>query len=91
MVKVIMKEQKRIRLEELREGLQAHLHYQDPDFAFEVLLYGWCKNRHHKTNWLSDVKRRGWLTLVMARDFADYCGYKETLSKVVNERKNLVI
>lgn len=75
MVSCIMKEEKRIRLEELRERLQSRIHYQDPDFAFEVLLYGWCKKRHHRTNWLCDVKRRGWLTLSSARDFASYCGY----------------
>ena len=74
MVTPAMKPQKRIRIEELRERLQNRIHYQDPDFALEVLLYGWCKNRHHSTNWLSDVKRRGWMTLVTARDFADYCG-----------------
>ena len=70
-----MKEEKRICLDYLRERQQSRIHYQDPDFAFEVLLYGWCKKRKHSTNWLSDVKRRGWLTLAMARDFADYCGY----------------
>jgi hypothetical protein len=51
------------------------MHYSHPDFAFEVLLYGWCKHRRHSTNWLCDVRRRGWLTLASARDFADYCGY----------------
>jgi len=70
-----MKVEKRISLDMLRERLQSRLHYQNPAFAFEVLLYGWCKKRQHSTNWLSDVKRRGWLTLSMARDFADYCGY----------------
>jgi hypothetical protein len=70
-----MKVEKRISLDTLRERLQSRLHYQYPVFAFEVLLYGWCKKRQHSTNWLSDVKRRGWLTLSMARDFADYCGY----------------
>ena len=44
------------------------------DFAMEVLLYGWCKKKKHNLNWLSDVKRRGWLSLELARDFAEYCG-----------------
>ena len=70
-----MKTEKRIGLELIRERLQNRMNYRYPDFALEVLLYGWCKKRQHSTNWLSDVKRRGWLTLSMARDFADYCGY----------------
>ena len=70
-----MKTEKRISLELIRARLQNRMNYRYPDFALEVLLYGWCKKRQHSTNWLSDVKRRGWLTLSMARDFADYCGY----------------
>ena len=70
-----MKTEKRISLELIRDRLQNRMNYRYPDFALEVLLYGWCKKRQHSTNWLSDVKRRGWLTLSMARDFADYCGY----------------
>ncbi|MBQ4394745.1 MAG: hypothetical protein II825_05545 [Paludibacteraceae bacterium] len=71
-----MKKQQNIRLTILRERLQSRLYYDDPDFAFEVLLYGWCKHRGHSTNWLSDVKRRGWLSIAMARDFETYCGYQ---------------
>ena len=71
-----MKVENRIGLDTIREQLQTMICYQDPEWAFEVLLYGWCKNRGHSTNWLSDVKRRGWLTVALARDFADYCGYK---------------
>ncbi|MBQ8705722.1 MAG: hypothetical protein IJ548_05465 [Paludibacteraceae bacterium] len=71
-----MKKEKRISLSELQGSLQKHLHYDDPDFAFTVLLYGWCKKMHHSTNWLSDVKSRGWMSLEMARDFAQYCGYE---------------
>jgi hypothetical protein len=70
-----MKQQQKITLDRLRDRLQARMHYRHPDFAFEVLLYGWCKHRRHSTNWLCDVRRRGWLTLASARDFADYCGY----------------
>ena len=70
-----MKNQKKIKLADLRERLQSRLHYDDPEYAFGVLLYGWCKHRKHRTNWLSDVKRRGWISLTMARDFATYCGY----------------
>ena len=70
-----MKQQEKIELQALCDRLQSRMNYRYPDFAFEVLLYGWGKKRHHSTNWLSDVKRRGWLSLSMARDFADYCGY----------------
>lgn len=70
-----MVKQQKISLDDLRDRLQSRMNYDHPDFAFEVLIYGWCKKRRHRTNWLSDVKRRGWLSLAMARDFADYCGY----------------
>lgn len=70
-----MKQQPKITLTQLSERLQNRMNYDRPDFAFDVLLYGWCKHRRHTTNWLSDVKRRGWMNLEMARDFAAYCGY----------------
>ena len=66
---------KRIELTYVRDRLQARMNYRNPDIAFNVLLYGWCKKRHHNKNWLSNMKRRGWMTLDMARDFAHYCGY----------------
>ena len=71
-----MKKEQKIQLSFLKEQLQSRMSYRNPDFAFGVLLYGWCKHRKHRTNWLSDVKRRGWLSLAMARDFAAYCGYE---------------
>jgi len=70
-----MKKEQKILLALLKERLQSRMFYRHPDFAFDVLLYGWCKHRKHTVNWLSDVKRRGWITLTMARDFANYCGY----------------
>ena len=70
-----MEKTKKIPLTLVRDRLQARMNYQYPDFAFDVLLYGWCKKRHHHRNWLVNVKRRGWLSLSMARDFAHYCGY----------------
>ena len=70
-----MKTKQKIPLSFLRDRLQSRMNYRYPDFAFDVLLYGWCKHRKHNKNWLSNVKHRGWMTLHMARDFADYCGY----------------
>lgn len=70
-----MRQGEKIELSLLLKRLQNRLNYRHPDFAFDVLLYGWCKKEGHSTNWLSDMKRRGWLSLAMARDFADYCGY----------------
>ena len=71
-----MKKEQKIQLSFLKERLQSRMSYRNPDFAFDVLLYGWCKHRKHRTNWLSDVKRRGWISLTMACDFAAYCGYE---------------
>ena len=70
-----MKQQQRIELTYLCERLQSRMNYQYPECAFNTLLYSWCKKSGHTTNWLSDVKRRGWMSLEMARDFARYCGY----------------
>ena len=70
-----MKQKQRIELTVIRDRLQSRMNYRYPDCAFKTLLYSWCKKRGHTTNWLSDVKRRGWMSLEMARDFADYCGY----------------
>jgi len=70
-----MRQGEKIELSVLLERLQNRLNYCHPEFAFDVLLYGWCKKRGHSTNWLSDMKRRGWMSLSMARDFASYCGY----------------
>lgn len=70
-----MREEEKIRLAEVCERLQKQMEYEDPWHAMEVLLYGWCKNRRHSANWLSDMKRRGWMSRDMARDFAQYCGY----------------
>ncbi len=67
--------QQRVELSCLCARLQSRMNYQNPEFAFDVLLYGWAKSRKHHRNWLSDVKRRNWMTLPMARDFAHYCGY----------------
>ena len=72
---MFMEKTQKIPLETVLARLQARMNYKHPEFAFEVLLYGWCKNRKHSKNWLSDVKRRGWISLPMARDFAHYCGY----------------
>ena len=70
-----MKQKQRIELTVIRDRLQSRMNYRYPDCTFQTLLYSWCKKRRHTTNWLSDVKRRGWMSLEMARDFADYCGY----------------
>ena len=66
---------KKVALTYILERLQSRMHYAHPEFAFDVLLYGWCRYRKHNKNWLSNVKHRGWMTLDMARDFAHYCGY----------------
>ena len=70
-----MRVENKIRLDVLRERLQSRVRYTNPGWAMEVLLYGWCKKRGHSTNWLCDMKRRGWMSLASARDFANYCGY----------------
>ena len=70
-----MRASKKIPLDALCARLQSRMQYKNAEWALDVLLYGWCKKKHHSSNWLSDMKRRGWLSLAMARDFAEYCGY----------------
>ena len=65
-----------IRLTTIKGQLQAKMHYDDPDKAFDILLYGWFKKRY-KTHDAAVIKRlilkRGWMTEKQADNFTDYC------------------
>jgi hypothetical protein len=66
----------KVQLEDMKKNLQAQLHYKNPDYAFDILLYGWAKKTKRAANWLSLIKKRGWVSLNMALEIQHYCGYK---------------
>ncbi|MBR4564971.1 MAG: hypothetical protein IKO26_11020 [Paludibacteraceae bacterium] len=62
----------------LRDNLQRIEHYDNPDRAFETLLYGFYKKRYGVCAANSAAQRtlkRGCLTVRMAKLFARYVGY----------------
>ena len=73
-----MKEEEKVLLTDMKERLQAQLHYDDPDRAFDALLCGWAKHYQHGTQWLSAVKKRNWIFMSYARQLESYCGYTMT-------------
>ena len=69
-----MRDNQKIALNEMRNRLQARLHYAHPESAFDALLYGY--ERHSKRiGWARNVRYKGWLSPQIAREFAQYCGY----------------
>lgn len=68
-----MNEDKKVILSDMLSRLQDYQHYENPHQAFEIILYGWAKQTHHGTQWLSAVKRRDWLSYAHAVSFAKYC------------------
>ena len=73
-----MNQNNRVFLSDMKARLQERMHYENPDAAFDALLYGWAKKFHHGTQWLSMVKKRNWVFVTFAEQFEAYCGYKIT-------------
>ena len=69
------KKNKGVSLELLRERLQARMHYEDPEEAFDALLFGFSRFKKYSSGWKSDVKAAGCMSTKLARDFAIYVGY----------------
>ena len=62
----------------LRDNLQRIEHYDNPDEAFDTLLYGFYKKRYGVCAASQAAQRtiqRGFLTVRMAQLFAHYVGY----------------
>lgn len=70
-----MKEEKKIPLDSLRDNLQARMHYKNPDYALKVLLICFARKRKYFSGWAGSVKKKGWMSPYVARQFAEYCGY----------------
>ena len=70
-----MKEDKKIPVNELFERLQQQMNYEEPEKAFDTLLYSWNKHRGASSASLASIKQRGTMATTLARSFAEYCGY----------------
>ena len=70
-----MNPKRRVALWVLRERLQAIQHYDDPNEAFDILLYGFYKHMHFPRHWRANVLRMGYMSTLVAHEFALYCGY----------------
>lgn len=62
-------------LADMRDRLQAIQHYDNPEKAFDWLLYGYMKHTGRSTAWKCQVVKRGCMSYSFAKDFANYCGY----------------
>ena len=66
-----------IKLTTIKRQLQSRMHYDDPDEAMEVLLYGFGKwlerNKAGTRARITEAKKRGWMTEKQADMFTEYC------------------
>ena len=69
------KKNKGVSLDLLRKRLQARMHYEDPDEAFDALLFGFSRFKKYSYGWRYDVKAAGYMSAKLASDFAIYVGY----------------
>ena len=63
----------KIALSDLLSNLQELMHYTAPHVAFSALLYGWRVYRGHTTEWLHELRKRNFISIHLAEDFARYC------------------
>lgn len=64
-----------VRLTDMRDRLQAIQHYDNPDEAFDILLYSFAKHEELEKDWKCRVIRTGHMSYFFATKFAEYCGY----------------
>ena len=67
----------KISLDAMCKKLQAIEHYDDPEKAFNNLLFGYAKSRHYPPEWTSRARKKGWLEVNEALRFAKYCLHKD--------------
>ncbi len=60
---------------DMKQRLQSIMHYDNPDEAFNILLYGYGNYAHHAPSWRYGVIKAGYLSAYIAHDFAIYVGY----------------
>ena len=70
-----MSKKKMVPLVVLKERLQDIEHYDNPESAFETLLFAFGKKMKLTFAWKDAVLRKGTMTLEKALLFAEYCGY----------------
>lgn len=66
-----------VSIDAIRDALQARMHYEKPEWAFETLYYGWRLARIHEAQksveHFHNIKKRGWMDMDDARSFCNYC------------------
>ncbi len=73
-----MNKENKVFLADMRDSLQKQLHYGNPQAAFNDLLYGWCRSEKRTNEFLYQLRKKGWMSRIMAKRFEAYCGYKMT-------------
>lgn len=63
----------KISLSDLLANLQELEQYPTPHVAFSALLYGWRVFRGNTTEWLHELRKRDFISIHLAEDFARYC------------------
>ena len=64
----------KIALSELLDNLQKIEQYDNPQKAFNTILYGWrVTRRKQTTEWLHELRKRNFISTLLAEDFARYC------------------
>ena len=67
--------ERKITLSDMLNRLQERMNYEEPEEAFDTLLYSWNKHRGASSASLASIKQRGTMSTTLARSFAEYCGY----------------
>ena len=70
-----MNEENRVYLADMQQRLQARMNYKDPKSAFNTMLLCFGHYKKHKTGWAGQIRRQGWMSPYVAREFAKYVGY----------------
>ena len=70
-----MNEENRVYLADMQQRLQTRMNYKDPKSAFNTMLLCFGHYKKHKTGWAGQIRRQGWISHYIAREFANYVGY----------------
>ena len=65
----------RVTLVDLRNALQERMNYDNPKYAFDILLNGFYRSQR-RSYYAAFVKKRGYMSLKDAVNFQNYVGYK---------------
>ena len=64
-----------VMLADMKTRLQARMNYDDPDSAFDSLLFGFGKFMKFSISWKYNILQNGYMSMALAHQFANYVGY----------------